>query len=76
MFRGHRAAAGLIAVLTIAALLPGLCSVEAAIFESAWVLLHEPVVVPADLPIVVASEHPEPLLALLASRAPPSSLHA
>ena len=77
MFRGRSAAAGLIAILTIAALLPGLCVVGAAVvFESIWVLLPEPVVVLANLPIVIGDEQPDPLLALLASRAPPAFLHA
>jgi hypothetical protein len=76
MFRGRRTAAGLIAILTIAALLPGLCDVDGAVvFESIWVLLPDPVPAFADLPVVVATEQLDPLLALLASRAPPF-LHA
>lgn len=67
-------AAGLIAVITISAFVPGLCSLEAALFEPLWVLLPDEAVALADTPAVVVFEQPLPLLSLSSSRAPPSSL--
>jgi hypothetical protein len=69
-------AVGLIAVLTIAALLPGFAAFDGAALEIAWVLLPDETPAPYDFPIVVAAEQPDPLLSLLSSRAPPSFLLA
>jgi hypothetical protein len=75
MFRlRSSAAAGLIAVVTIAALLPGVCALEYALFEPLWVLLPDMALRLVDEPVVVANEQPLPLLSLSPSRAPPVSL--
>ena len=69
-------AIGLIAVVTIAALLPGFAAFDAAVFEAVWVLLPDETPAPYDFPVVIAAEQPDPLLSLLPSRAPPSFLPA
>ena len=75
MFRSHRSAAGLIALVTIAALLPGLCAFDGAmLFEAVWILLPDQAPILLAFPEVRAAEQPQPLLSLLASRGPPSSL--
>lgn len=73
MRRPRRSTAGFcIAVLTIAALVPGLAALDAALAEPLWLLL------PDDTPIAFhvcelnADEQPAPLLSLLSSRGPPS----
>ena len=77
MFRRHRSAAGWIAIFTIAAVLPALCDTDAAaLFASIWVLLPDPVPVLALLPISAPAAHADPLLSLIASRAPPAFLPA
>ena len=69
-------AAGLIAIVTIAAVLPGFAAFDHAVFADAWTLLPDETPAPYDFPVVVASEQPDPLLSLLSSRAPPSLLPA
>jgi hypothetical protein len=73
MPRPSRSVVGLcVAVIALAALLPGIASLEYALFEPQWVLL------PDDTPVAVCiitapgNEQPVPLLSLLPSRAPPS----
>ena len=73
----HRVvAAGLVAIVTIAAVLPGFAAFDTAIFDAAWVLLPDETPAPYEFPVVAASEQPDPLLSLLSSRAPPSLLFA
>jgi hypothetical protein len=61
-----------VAVIVLAALLPGSSVLDYALFEPQWVLL------PDDPPVVVcitsapSREQPASLLSLLPSRAPPS----
>ena len=74
MFRSHRSAAGLIAVLTIAALLPGLAALDAALFEPLWILLPDPTPVVIDLPDVKFTEQLDSLHSPLPSRGPPDLL--
>jgi hypothetical protein len=69
-------AAGLIAVVTVAALLPGFAVFDAAVLDAVWVLLPDETPAPYDFPVVAAAEQPDPLLSLLSSRAPPSFLPA
>ena len=76
MRRQRSTAIGLIAVVTIAALLPGFAAFDAAVFEAVWVLLPDETPAPYEFPVVVAAEQPDPLLSLLSSRAPPSFLPA
>lgn len=73
MPRPGRSVVGLcIAVIALAAFLPGISSLEYALFEPQWVLL------PDDTPVAVCAigtpgdEQPVPLVSLLPSRAPPS----
>jgi len=67
---------GIIAIVAIAAVLPGFAGFDYAIGEAVWVLLPDETPVPYDLPDVRTSEQPDPLLSLLSSRAPPSFLYA
>jgi hypothetical protein len=77
MFRSRRSVAGLVALVTIAAVLPGLCAFDGAVlFEPIWVLLPDPAPVLSVLPVVKTPEQPDSLLSLLASRGPPSSVLA
>lgn len=69
-------AAGLIAIVTIAALLPGFAAFDSAVFDAVWVLLPDETPVPYDIAVVHVSDQPDPLLSLLSSRAPPSLLPA
>lgn len=61
-----------VAVIVLAALLPGSSALDYALFEPHWILL------PDDAPVVVCHtgtpgrEQPASLLSLLPSRAPPS----
>lgn len=66
-------AAGLIAVITISALVPGLCSLEAALFEPLWVLLPDAALARAEDAVTAGREHPLPLFSLSPARAPPSA---
>ena len=69
-------AAGLIAIVTVAALLPGFAAFDSAIFDAVWVLLPDETPVPYDIAVARVSDRPDPLLTLLSSRAPPSLLPA
>ena len=75
MFR-HRSsiAAGLIAVITISALVPGLCALEDALCEPLWVLLIDEGPVPFHIAAISCAEHPDPLFSLVSSRGPPNLL--
>jgi len=72
MPRTHRAVAGFcVAVIVLAAFLPGICALDYAQFEPQWVLFPDEVVVAVDIPVVPSDEQTVPLLSLVASRAPP-----
>jgi hypothetical protein len=73
MRRPSRAIAGLcIAVVALAALLPGIAALESAIFEFSWVLLpDETPLGPCTTPRSGVAQ-PQSLRSLLPSRAPPS----
>lgn len=73
MPRPRRSVVGLcIAVIAVAALLPGISSLDYAVFELPWVLL------PDDTPVALGStatrsnEQPVPLFSLVPARAPPA----
>lgn len=73
MFRPHRSVAGFcIAVIVLAAFLPGVCALDYALFEPQWVLLPDEITVAVDTPVVVSDEQTVPLLSLVPSRAPPA----
>ena len=73
MPRPNRSVAGFcIAVIVLAAFLPGLCALDYALFEPGWVLLPEEVIVARDFPEARCDEQPVPLVSLLSSRAPPA----
>jgi hypothetical protein len=77
MPRPHRAVAGFcVAVIVLAAFLPGICALDYALFEPQWVLLPDEVVVAVDVPVASCDEQTVPLLSLLPSRAPPPRLLA
>ena len=67
-------AAGLIAVITVAALLPGGSALEHALFEPLWVLLIDEGPVPYHIATTLCAEHPNPLVSLRSSRGPPPNL--
>ncbi len=72
MLRPNRSVAGFcIAVLVLAAFLPGVCALDHVLFEPLWVLIPDEVTVAVDRPVTSCDEQPAPLLALVASRAPP-----
>ncbi len=73
MYRPSRPVAALcIAVIVLAAFLPGMSAAECALFEPRWVLLPEEVVTPVYTPVVLCDEQPSALLALDATRGPPA----
>jgi hypothetical protein len=73
MPRPHRAVAGFcVAVIVLAAFLPGICALDYAQFEPQWVLFPDEVVVAVDIPVAACVEQTVPLLSLIPSRAPPS----
>jgi len=73
MPRPNRSVAGLcIAVIVLAALLPGISALDSAVFEPQWVLLPDEVTVAVDSPGTPGDEQPVPLLSLASSRGPPS----
>ena len=76
--RKHRrlVATGLLAIVTIAALVPGLAAFDQAVLDVVFVLLADDTPAPCSFPAVIALERPDPLLSLLSSRAPPSFLSA
>jgi hypothetical protein len=61
-----------IAVIVLAAFLPGIASLDYAVFEPQWVLLPDEVPVAVYSPVTPCNEQPVPLLSLVSSRAPPS----
>ena len=72
MPRPRRSVAGFcIAVIVLAAFLPGICALDGVLFEPLWVLLPDEVTVALDIPVVPSDEQTVPLLSLVASRAPP-----
>jgi hypothetical protein len=73
MPRPNRSVAGLcIAVILLAAFLPGVSSLDYAVVEPQWVLLPDEVSVALDSALTLCDEQPAPLLSLASSRAPPS----
>jgi hypothetical protein len=73
MPRPHRSVAGFcVAVIVLAAFLPGFCALDYALFEPQWVLLPDEVVVAVDSPLIPAAAQPVALLSLVSSRGPPS----
>jgi hypothetical protein len=75
MFRVRSSvAAGLIAIITISAFVPGLCALEHALFEPLWILRPDSAPALVDPPAAVNDEQPLPLVSLSPSRAPPVSL--
>ena len=73
MHRPNRTVAGVcIAVIVVAAFLPGLSSFDYALFEPLWVLLPDETPVAVRTAAVPCDEQPAPLLSLVSSRAPPS----
>lgn len=73
MRRPNRAIVGLcVAVIVVAAFLPGLSSLEYALFEPQWVLLPDEAPVAVDPAPARANEQPVALLSLLSARGPPS----
>ncbi len=69
-------AAGLIAVITVSALVPGSSALEHALCEPLWVLLIDEGPVPFHIAANLCAEHPDPLVSQLSSRGPPANLHA
>jgi hypothetical protein len=73
MARPNRTVAGLcIAVIALAAFLPGISALELALVEPQWVLLPDSTPVAVCSTVLGADEQPIPFLSLLPSRAPPS----
>jgi len=73
MSRPNRPVAVLcIAVIALAAFLPGIAALEAALLEPQWILLPDEVSVAAFRPVPPCLEQSVPLLSLLPSRAPPT----
>jgi len=73
MARPNRSVAGLcIAVIVLAAFLPGISALDYALFEPQWVLLPDEVRLAVYSPVEPGDEQPVPFLSLLPSRAPPS----
>ena len=73
MFRPNRSVAGFcIAVIVLAAFLPGVCALDGALFEPLWILLPDEVIVAVDLAVTPCDEQPVSLFSLLASRGPPA----
>ena len=73
MIRPNRSVAGFcVAVIVLAAFLPGICALDAVLFEPLWVLLPDEVVVAVERPVTPCDEQPVALLSLLSSRGPPS----
>jgi hypothetical protein len=72
MPRRNRSIAGLcIAVIVLAALLPGIGSFDWTFLEPQWILLPDEVSVVADILVPACDEQPVPLLSLVTSRGPP-----
>ena len=72
MPRPRRSVVGLcIAVIVLAAFVPGMSALDCALLEPQWVLLPDEVAVPVYTPTTLSDEQPAPLLSVLSSRAPP-----
>ena len=73
MPRPRRSVVGLcIAVIALAAFLPGISSLEYALVAPQWVLLPDDTPVAVCIIATYGDEQPVPLVSLLPSRAPPS----
>jgi hypothetical protein len=74
MLRRNRSVAAVcIGVIALSAFLPGISSLEYALFEFQWVLLPDDTPVAVCIATAPGDEQPLRLLSLLQSRAPPSS---
>ena len=72
MPRPNRSVVGLcIAVIALAAFLPGISLLDYALFEPEWVLLPDDTPVAVCITAIPCDEQPVPQLSLLPSRAPP-----
>jgi hypothetical protein len=73
MLRRNRSIAGFcVAVIVLAAFLPGICSLDYAFIGLQWILLPDEISVAADIPVPACDDQPVPLLSLVSSRGPPS----
>lgn len=73
MPRPSRSVAALcIAVIALAAFLPGISALDYALFEPLWVVLPDEVAVAVCVTATPCDEQPVPFLSLLSSRGPPS----
>ena len=73
MPRPNRPVVGLcIAVIVLAAFLPGISALDYALFEPTWVLLPNEVLVAVCRTVIPCDEQPDALFSLVSSRAPPS----
>jgi hypothetical protein len=73
MHRPNRTVAGIcIAVIVMAAFVPGMFSFDSALFEPLWVLLPDESPVAVHAAVVPCDEQPVALFSLVSSRAPPS----
>ena len=73
MPRPSRSLVGLcVAVIALAAFLPGVSSLDYAMYEPQWILLPDEAPIPLFVAATPANEQPRPLLSLLPSRAPPT----
>jgi hypothetical protein len=61
-----------VAVIALAAFLPGVSALDYALLEPRWILLPDEAPVPLCITTAPAIEQPRPLLSLLPSRAPPA----
>jgi hypothetical protein len=72
MARPNRSVVGLcIAVIVLAAVLPGISTLDYGSFEPQWVLLPDEITVAVYRPVTPCHEQPVPLLSVVSSRAPP-----
>jgi hypothetical protein len=77
MRRHRRLLAGLaVAIITVAACLPGLTAIDYAVFERPWTLVLAPVPQPAPVLAADPAAQPLSLRSLLPSRAPPRHVAA
>jgi hypothetical protein len=73
MFRPRRSVAAFcIAVIVLAAFVPGVSAFDCATLEPQWVLLPDEVIVAFDVPVVRCDEQPVSFLSVVESRGPPS----
>jgi hypothetical protein len=72
MPRPNRSVVGLcIAVIVLAAVVPGISTLDYASFEPQWVLLPDEISVAVYCPVRPCDEQPVLLLSVVSSRAPP-----